>query len=60
MNIIIYIGLIAYYYKIPNYLRKIKYLNKNADGGIDIALLFLSLVMFCVLLIKFRQDCLAS
>ena len=60
MNIIIYIGLIVYYYKIPNYLRKIKYLNKNADGGIDIALLFLSLVMFCVLLIKFRQDCIAS
>ena len=60
MNIIIYIGLVVYYYKIPNYLRKIKYLNKNDNGGIDIALLFLSLVMFCVLLIKFRQDCLAS
>lgn len=60
MNIIIYTGLIVYYYKIPNYLRKIKYLNKNADGGIDIAILFLSLVMFCILLIKFRQECLAS
>ena len=60
MNIIIYTGLIVYYYKIPNYFRKIKYLNKNADGGVDIAILFLSLVLFCILLIKFRQDCLVS
>ena len=60
INIIVYTGLIVYYYKIPNYFRKIKYLNKNADGGIDIAILFLSLVMFCFLLIKYRQDCLAS
>ena len=60
MNIIIYTGLIVYYYKIPDYFRKIKYLNKNADGGVDIAILSLSLVMFCFLLIKFRQDCLIS
>ena len=60
MNIIIYTGLIVYYYKIPDYFRKIKYLNKNADGGVDIAILSLSLVMFCFLLIKFRQDCLTS
>ena len=60
MNIIIYTGLIAYYYKIPNYFRKLNYLNKNADGGVDIAVLFFSLVMFCILLIKFRQDCLIS
>ena len=60
MNIIIYTGLVVYYYKIPNYFRKIKYLNKNADGGVDIAILFLSLVLFCILLIKFRNECLSS
>ena len=60
LNIIIYTGLIVYYYKIPNYFRKLNYLNKNADGGVDIAILFLSLVMFCILLIKFRKECMVS
>ena len=60
INMIIYTGLIVYYYKIPNYFRKLKYLNKNADGGVDIAILFLSLVMFCILLIKFRKECFSS
>ena len=60
MNMIIYTGLVVYYYKIPNYYRKLKYLNKNADGGVDIAILFLSLVNFCLLLIIFRKDCFES
>ena len=60
MNMIIYTGLVVYYYKIPNYFRKLKYLNKNADGGVDIAILFLSLVNCCILLTIFRKDCFKS
>jgi hypothetical protein len=60
MNMIIYTGLVVYYYKIPNYFRKLKFLNKNADGGVDIAILFLSLVNCCILLTIFRKDCFKS
>lgn len=60
INILIYAGLIAYYYKIPNYLRKLKYLNKNADGAVDLVMIVLSLVSLIILLTKFREECLKS
>ena len=60
MNIVIYSGLLVYYLKIPNYFRKLKYLNKNGDLIVDIILLVLSVATICILLIKYREQCVKS
>ena len=60
MNILIYIGLIIYYFKIPYYFRRLKYLNKNGDGILDIIILILSISTLCFLLIKHKKECLES
>ena len=60
MNILIYIGLMVYYLKIPDYFRKLKYLNKNGDLIVDIIILFFSFITFCILLIKYRVECFKS
>ena len=57
MTMIIYLGLLIYYFKIPNYFRKIKYLNKQADGVIDGVFCAVSLTTFGILFVKRRDEC---
>ena len=60
MNLLIYIGLIVAYFRLPKEERKKKEHNKNGDGIVDIIMLVLSVAMIVLLLIKFRENCLKS
>lgn len=60
INILIYIGLAAGYFKLDKDLRKNKNYNKNGDGVVDIIMIVLSVALFVLLLIKFREQCLKS
>ena len=60
MNLLIYIGLIVAYFRLPKEYRKDKRANKNGDGIVDIIMLVLSVAMIVLLLIKFRENCLKS
>ena len=60
MNTLIYVGLTVYYFKIDEKSRKSEYLNKNADGIVDIIMIALSIAVFFFLLIKYREQCLKS
>ena len=60
MNALIYVGLTVYYFKIDEKSRKSEYLNKNADGIVDIIMIALSIAVFFFLLIKYREQCLKS
>jgi len=60
MNLLIYIGLIVAYFRLPKEERKKKEHNKNGDGIVDIIMLILSVAMIVLLLIKFRENCLKS
>ena len=60
INILIYIGLTVGYFKLPKNLRKNKNNNKNGDGAVDIIMIVLSVALFVLLLIKFREQCLKS
>jgi hypothetical protein len=60
MNLLIYIGLTAAYFKLPNKIRKQKDYNKNGDGVVDIIMIVASVAVLVLLLIKFREQCLKS
>lgn len=61
MTALIYIGLAAFYFNLDNdNIRKKKSANKNADGSIDIVMIFLSVVLIVFLVIKNKEDCLKS
>ena len=60
INILIYIGLTVGYFKLPKDWRKNKNYNKNGDGAVDIIMIVLSVALFVLLLIKFREQCLKS
>jgi hypothetical protein len=60
MTALIYVGLTVYYFKIPNIYRKEDPFYKNGIGAVDIIFLVLSVALFALLLIKFRDDCLKS
>ena len=60
MNLLIYIGLIVAYFRLPSEARKDKYANKNGDGIVDIIMLVLSVAVIVLLLIKYRENCLKS
>ena len=60
MNLLIYIGLTAAYFKLPNKIRKQKDCNKNGDGVVDIIMIVASVAVLVLLLIKFREQCLKS
>lgn len=58
VNALIYVGLTVYYFKIHKDLRK-EY-NNNGDGIVDIIMIVLSVAIFAVLLIKYKEKCLKS
>ena len=60
MNLLIYIGLTAAYFKLPKDARKHKNCNKNGDGVVDIIMIVASVAVLVLLLIKFRDQCLKS
>ena len=60
MNLLIYIGLTVAYFRIPKEDRKLKEINKNGDGIVDIIMLVLSVAMAVLLMIKYREECLKS
>ena len=60
MNLLIYIGLIVAYFRLPSEARKQKEANKNGDGIVDIIMLVLSVAVIVLLLIKYRENCLKS
>lgn len=60
MNLLIYIGLTVAYFRVPKEDRKLKELNKNGDGIVDIIMLVLSVAMAVLLMIKYREECLKS
>jgi hypothetical protein len=60
MNLLIYVGLTAYYFKIHKDRRKTKYYNKNGDGIVDIIMMVLSVALLVFLLLTKREECLKS
>ena len=60
MNLLIYIGLTVAYFRVPKEDRKLKEINKNGDGIVDIIMLVLSVAMAVLLMIKYREECLKS
>ena len=58
MTTLIYIGMTAYFFSLTKFEREIY--NKNADGIIDIIMMVLSVALFVLMIIKFREDCLKS
>ena len=60
MNALIYIGLTAYYFQLDKESRKLKELNKNGDGAVDIIMMVFSVVLIAFLIIKNKEDCLKS
>ena len=60
MNMLIYIGLTAYYFKIHKDVRKEKPANKNGDGAVDIIMMVLSLCLLVFLILTKREECLKS
>ena len=60
MNLLIYIGLIVAYFRLPSEARKQKEANKNGDGIVDIIMLVLSVAVIVLLLIKYRENCMKS
>lgn len=60
MNALIYIGLTAYYFQLNKEARKLKDLNKNGDGAVDIIMMVFSVVLIAFLIIKNKEDCLKS
>ena len=60
MNALIYVGLTVYYFKINKESRKMKELNKNGDGIVDIIMLVASVAVFVLLLIKYNENCFKS
>ena len=59
MNALIYIGLAAFYFKIDKDERKSLDCNKNGDGIVDIIMIVLSVALFVILFIKYRDNCLS-
>ena len=60
MNILIYVGLTVYYFKMHKDLRKQKDCNKNGDGIVDIIMMVLSVALLVFLLLTKREECLKS
>lgn len=60
MNLLIYVGLTAYYFKLDKDLRKQKDYNKNGDGIVDIIMMVLSVALLVFLLLTKREECLKS
>ena len=60
MNLLIYVGLTAYYFKIDKDTRKHKNCNKNGDGAVDIIMMVLSVALLVFLLLTKREECLKS
>ena len=60
MNLLIYVGLTVYYFKLDKDLRKTKYYNKNGDGIVDIIMMVLSVALLVFLLLTKREECLKS
>lgn len=58
MTTLIYIGMTVYYFSLSKLQRD--FYNKNADGIIDIIMMVLSVALFVLMIIKFREDCLKS
>ena len=60
MNLLIYVGLTVYYFKIHKDRRKQKDYNKNGDGIVDIIMMVLSVALLVFLLLTKREECLKS
>ena len=60
MNMLIYIGLTAYYFEIHKDARKDKPANRNGDGAVDIIMMVLSLCLLVFLILTKREECLKS
>ena len=60
MNALIYVGLTVFYFKIDKNSRKLKEYNKNGDGIVDIIMLVLSVGLFALLLLKYKDECVKS
>ena len=60
MNMLIYIGLTAYYFEIHKDDRKDKPANRNGDGAVDIIMMVLSLCLLVFLILTKREECLKS
>ena len=60
MNLLIYAGLTAFYFKINKDERKLADCNKNGDGIVDIIMMVLSVGLIAFLLIMKREDSLKS
>ena len=60
MNLLIYVGLTVYYFKMHKDLRKDKNCNKNGDGIVDIIMMVLSVALLVFLLLTKREECLKS
>ena len=56
MNILIYVGLTVYYFKMHKDLRKQKDYNKNGDGIVDIIMMVLSVALLVFLLLTKREE----
>ena len=60
MNMLIYIGLTAYYFEIHKDDRKKKSANENGDGAVDIIMMVFSLCLLVFLILTKREECLKS
>ena len=60
VNLLIYLSLTVLYFNLDKEVRKLKNINKNGDGIVDIIMLVLSVAMIVVLLVKFKEQCLKS
>ena len=56
MNILIYIGMIKYYFLIPVQYRSTKRYNENGDGAIDLIILICSMIWFLYLIIEIIKN----
>ena len=60
MNLLIYVGLTAFYFKIHKDIRKLENCNKNGDGIVDIIMMVASVALLVFLLLVKREECLKS
>ena len=60
MNLLIYVGLTVFYFKIHKDERKEDYCNKNGDGIVDIIMMVASVALLVFLLLVKREECLKS
>ena len=60
MNLLIYVGLTAFYFKIHKDIRKLENCNKNGDGIVDIIMMVASVAILVFLLLVKREECLKS